>query len=81
MRTDGDIRHFNNGFFYKTVTLKGSAINCIKHFAISILVLYVPASTILELTKEVHTTGSYLDMKYTKQKGVLMEEMFDEIRA
>jgi hypothetical protein len=29
----------------------------------------------------VHTTGSYLDMKYTKQKGVLMEEMFDEIRA
>jgi hypothetical protein len=68
--------------FYKTVILKGNLINCIKHFAISILVLYVPASsTILELTKEVHTTGSYLDMKYTKQKGVLMQEIFDEIRA
>jgi hypothetical protein len=42
----------------------------------------IPASsTILRLVKKVHSTGSFLDKKYTRQNAVLTEETPDKIGA
>jgi hypothetical protein len=42
----------------------------------------IPASsTILRLVKKVHSTGSFLGKKYTRQNAVLTEETLDEIGA
>jgi hypothetical protein len=42
----------------------------------------IPASSaILRLVKKVHSTGSFLDRKYTRQNAVLTEETLDEIEA
>jgi hypothetical protein len=42
----------------------------------------IPASsTILRLVKKVHSTGSFLYKKYTRQNAVLTEETLDEIGA
>jgi hypothetical protein len=44
--------------------------------------VHIPASsTILRLVKKVHSTGSFLDKKYTRQNAVLTEETHDEIGA
>jgi hypothetical protein len=42
----------------------------------------IPAlSMILRLVKKVHSTGSFLDKKCTRQTAVLTEEVLDEIGA
>jgi hypothetical protein len=44
-------------------------------------VVQVPASTIFELVRKIHSAGPFIGKKYTRQNAVLFEEKYDKIAA
>jgi hypothetical protein len=69
-------------FLYDSYMKKKCYKSCKRRFRCWDPGVRIPASsTILILVKKVHSTGSFLDKKYTRQNAVLTEETLDEIGA
>jgi hypothetical protein len=69
-------------FLYDSYVKKKSCKSCKRRFRRRYPGVRIPASsTILRLVRKVHSAGSFLDKKYTRQNAVLTKETLDEIGA